>query len=79
MPGPVLEVQGAAEATVAGAADAASGMRIATTTRTAARRPAALVAKLGRAGFGLLWIDPEVGDGLRNEVRTVLLAEGERV
>ena len=79
MPGPVLDVHAAAAAIVEGAADAANGMMNAATRRTVARCPAARVAELGRAGFRFLWIDPEVGDGLRNEVRTVLLAEGERV
>ena len=55
------------------------GVMNAATRRTVARCPAARVAELGRAGFRFLWIDPEIGDGLRNEVRTVLLAEGERV
>jgi hypothetical protein len=80
MPGPVLDAQGAAAARVADAADASSGVRTVATMRTVARCPrTTLVAELGRAGFRLLWIDPEVGDGLRNEVRTVLLAERERV
>ena len=79
MPGPVLDVHGAAAAIVEGAADAANGVMNAATRRTVARCPAARVAELGRAGFRFLWIDPEIGDGLRNEVRTVLLAERERV
>ena len=78
MPGPELEVHGAA-AIVAGAADASKGTRRATSRAAAAKCPAARKPELSRAGFRLLWIDPEIGDGLRNEVRTVLLAKLQRV
>jgi hypothetical protein len=78
MPGPTLDVHGAA-AIVADAAEAWSGTRSVTRRRAAARRAAAGRAELGRAGLRFFRVDPEVGDGLRNEVRTVLLAEGERV
>ena len=78
MPGPELEVHGAA-AIVAGAADASKGTRRVTSRAAAAKCPAARKPELSRAGFRLLWIDSEIGDGLRNEVRTVLLAERERV
>lgn len=77
IPGPTLDVQGSAAD--AGAADEPSGTRIAIKMRNVTRRPAVARNPLGRTGLGFLRIDPEVGDGLGNEVRTVLLAERERV
>ena len=65
MPGPLLEVHGAAAPTMPGAADVSSDARRATSRTTVAKYPAVRRA--------------EVGDGLRNEVKTVLLRERERV
>ena len=79
MPGPALDVHGAAAAAMPGAADASSGTRSVTSRTTVAKYPTARKSELSRAGFRFFWIDPEIGDGLRNEVRTVLLAERERV
>ena len=79
MPGPVVDAHGAAAGSAAGVADAANGIRIPVTSRTVASCPMTLVAELRRPRFRLLWIDPKIGDGFRNEVRTVLLAERERV
>jgi len=75
MPGPTLAVHGAGEAGVAGAADAPSGTSIETIRRHIASGPHVRKGRLSRARLRFFWIDPEVGDGLRNEVRTVLLAE----
>ena len=65
MPGPLLDVHGAAAAAMPGAADASSGTRRVTSRTTVAKYPAVRRSK--------------VGDGLRNEVKTVLLRERERV
>jgi hypothetical protein len=74
MPGPVLDVHAAEAGRAAGAADASCGTSIAITRNSAARPATTAADALGRAGFRFLWIDPNIGDGLRNEIRTVLLA-----
>jgi hypothetical protein len=75
MPGPTLLVHGAGRGVDARTGDTSIGARNATMTTSAA----AARDQLGRAGLGFLRIDSQVGDGLGNEVRTVLLAKRQRV
>lgn len=80
IPGPTLELHGADATTETGAAaDERSGATIAIKSRNVVTRPATARNPLGGAGLRFLRIDPEVGESLCNEIRTVLLTERERV
>ena len=80
IPGPALDVHGAgATIDTAAAADGRSGATIAIKRRNVLTRPAIARNRLRRSGLRFLRIDPEVGDGLGNQIRTVLLTERERV
>jgi len=73
-------MHGADATIVTGAAeDERSGATIAIRSRNVLTRPATARNPLSRAGLRFLRIDPEVGDGLGNQIRTVLLTERERV
>ncbi len=79
IPGPTPLVHGAAAVIDARAPEMSRGASTAAMTRSVGSPRANTRNRLGRAGLWFLRIDPEVGDGLGNEVRTVLLAKRQRV
>ena len=78
MPGPTLAVHCAAAPIDARAPETSRG---ASTARISRRVESTRTtrSRLRRARLWFLRIDPEVGDGFGNEVRTVLLAQRQRV